>query len=279
MEIAERRMFAKSIVVSDDFLDMPATARCLYFTLGMFADDDGFVNNPKSIMRQSGSTTDDMNILIAKKYVISFESGVIVIRHWRIHNYIKSDRYHGTVCIDEKKQLSFSGDGKVYEKTVEIPTMVPECVQDGSKMDTEVSIGKNSLGKDSIDDSLQSNDDVTDNETTSHNEEIKEIVAYLNERTGSKYRASTEATKRHINARFNEGFTVDDFKIVIDIKTNEWLGDAKMKKFLRPQTLFGTNFESYLNQQTPSKKEKVEESAADDEEYKAFMERFKGRYE
>lgn len=272
-------MFAKSIVVSDDFLDMPATARCLYFTLGMFADDDGFVNNPKSIMRQSGSTTDDMNILIAKKYVISFESGVIVIRHWRIHNYIKSDRYHGTVCIDEKKQLSFSGDGKVYEKTVEIPTMVPECFQDGSKMDTEVSIGKDSLGKDSIDDSLQSNDDVTDNETTYHNDEIKEIVAYLNERTGSKYRASTDATKRHINARFNEGFTVDDFKIVIDIKTNEWLGDAKMKKFLRPQTLFGTNFESYLNQQTPSKKEKVEESAADDEEYKAFMERFKGRYE
>ena len=105
IKIAERRMFAKSIVVSDDFLDMPATARCLYFTLGMFADDDGFVNNPKSIMRQSGSTTDDMNILIAKKYVIAFESGVIVIRHWRIHNYIKSDRYHGTVCTEEKKQL------------------------------------------------------------------------------------------------------------------------------------------------------------------------------
>ena len=149
IKIAERRMFAKSIVVSDDFLDMPATARCLYFTLGMFADDDGFVNNPKSIMRQSGSTTDDMNILIAKKYVIAFESGVIVIRHWRIHNYIKSDRYHGTVCVDEKKQLSFSGDGKVYEKTIEIPTMVPECIQDGSEMDTEVRLGKVSQGKDS----------------------------------------------------------------------------------------------------------------------------------
>lgn len=148
-EIAERRMFAKSIVVSDDFLDMPATARCLYFTLGMFADDDGFVNNPKSIMRQSGSTTDDMNILIAKKYVISFDSGVIVIRHWRIHNYIKSDRYHGTVCTDEKKQLGFSDDGKVYEKNVEISTMVPKCIQDGSKMDTEVSRGKVRLGKDS----------------------------------------------------------------------------------------------------------------------------------
>ena len=81
--MAERRMFAKTIVTSDAFLDMPPTARCLYFTLGMFADDDGFVNNPKSIMRQSGASVDDMNILIAKKFVITFESGVIVIKHWR----------------------------------------------------------------------------------------------------------------------------------------------------------------------------------------------------
>ena len=172
-KIAERRMFAKSIVVSDDFLDMPATARCLYFTLGMFADDDGFVNNPKSIMRQSGSTTDDMNILIAKKYVIAFESGVIVIRHWRIHNYIKSDRYHGTVCIDEKKQLSFSGDGKVYEKTVEIPTMVPECIQDGSKMDTEVSRGKDSLDKDSVGEVESTNPNAPT---------LKEVIAYCKEK-------------------------------------------------------------------------------------------------
>ena len=74
--MAERRMFAKTIVTSDAFLDMPATARCLYFTLAMFADDDGFVNNPKSIMRQAGSTTDDMRILIEKKFVLAFESGV-----------------------------------------------------------------------------------------------------------------------------------------------------------------------------------------------------------
>ena len=266
VKIAERRMFAKSIVVSDDFLDMPATARCLYFTLGMFADDDGFVNNPKSIMRQSGSTTDDMNILIAKKYVIAFESGVIVIRHWRIHNYIKSDRYHGTVCTEEKKQLSFSVDGKVYEKTVEIPTMVPECIQDGSKMDTEVRLGKDRLGKDSV-------------EKNTHTDEIKEIISYLNEKTGSKYRPNTDATKKHINARLDEGFTVDDCKTVIDIKTDEWLGDKDMQKFLRPQTLFGTKFESYLNQLSPSKKEKVEESVVDDKDYKSFMERFKGMYE
>lgn len=117
------------------------------------------------------------------------------------------------------------------------------------------------------------------NTINKHTDEIKEIISYLNEKTGSKYRLNTDATKKHINARLDEGFTVDDFKTVIDIKTDEWLGDKDMQKFLRPQTLFGTKFESYLNQPVPSKKEKVEESVADDEEYKAFMERFKGMYE
>lgn len=117
------------------------------------------------------------------------------------------------------------------------------------------------------------------NTVNKHIDEIKEIVSYLNEKTGSKYRPNTDATKKHINARLDEGFTVDDFKTVIDIKTDEWLGDKDMQKFLRPQTLFGTKFESYLNQLSPSKKEKVEKSVVDDKEYKAFMERFKGMYE
>ena len=109
--MAERRMFAKTIVTSDAFLDMPPTARCLYFTLGMFADDDGFVNNPKSIMRQSGSSLDDMNILIAKKFVITFESGVIVIKHWRIHNYIRGDRKHDTKYAEELSSLNIDENG------------------------------------------------------------------------------------------------------------------------------------------------------------------------
>ena len=82
--MAERRMFAKSIVLSDDFLDMPMSSRVLYFTFGMVADDDGFVNNPKGIMRQIGATADDLRVLLARKYVIVFDSGVIVIRHWRM---------------------------------------------------------------------------------------------------------------------------------------------------------------------------------------------------
>lgn len=113
-------MFSRSIVLSDAFLDMPATARCLYFTLSMLADDDGFVNSPKSIMRQSGATEDDMKILIAKYFIIPFESGVVVIRQWRINNFLRKDRYTETRCIDEKAQLDIEPDGsyRLIEKPI-----------------------------------------------------------------------------------------------------------------------------------------------------------------
>lgn len=267
--IAERRMFAKSIIGSARFLRMPPSSRLLYYDLGMYADDEGVVE-AFTVMRQTNATEDDLRVLVSKGFVrILNEDLVTVIMDWDENNYIRSDRKRKSIYADLLLEMT---KGQPSDR------QLPDICQSDDSIGKD-RLGKDRVGKDSIDDSLQSNDDVTDNETTSHNDGIKEIVAYLNERTGSKYRASTDATKRHINARLNEGFTVDDFKIVIDIKADEWLGDAKMKKFLRPQTLFGTNFESYLNQQTPSKKEKVEESAADDEEYKAFMERFKGRYE
>lgn len=104
-------MFAKSIVLSDEFLDMPLTARCLYFTLGMFADDDGFINSPKSIMRQCGASVDDMNILLTKKYVLQFDSGIIVIKHWRLNNYLRSDRYKETNYLEEKSMLKLKKNG------------------------------------------------------------------------------------------------------------------------------------------------------------------------
>lgn len=137
--MAERRMFAKSIVLSDAFLDMPMSARCLYFTLAMLADDDGFINSPKSIMRQCGSTTDDMNILIAKRFVLTFESGVIVIKHWRIHNYIQKDRYKESKYIEEKATLQIDQNGAYTE-----------CIQDVSNVDTQVRLGEDRLGEVSV---------------------------------------------------------------------------------------------------------------------------------
>lgn len=141
--MAERRMFAKTIVLSDAFLDMPMSARCLYFTLGMVADDDGFVNSPKSIMRQCGASNDDMNLLIAKKFILIFEDGVIVIKHWRILNYIQKDRYVPTKYEEHKKQL-FLDENNSYSKK---QGMYTKCIQSVYKVDTQDSI---EIGKDSI---------------------------------------------------------------------------------------------------------------------------------
>ena len=129
--MAERRMFAKTIVLSDAFLDMPLSARCLYFTLGMLADDDGFVNSPKSIMRQAGASTDDLNLLMVKRFILAFDSGVIVIKHWRIHNYIQKDRYKESKYMDEKATLMIDQNGAYTE-----------CIQNVSTLDTQVRLGK-----------------------------------------------------------------------------------------------------------------------------------------
>ena len=138
--MAERRMFAKSIVLSDAFLDMPMSARCLYFTLGMLADDDGFVGSPKSIMRQCGASKDDMNILLQKRYVLGFESGVIVIKHWRMNNYLQNDRHKPTTYLEELETLSIDNKGAYTEKQ----GMYTECIQ-------TVYTGKDSIDKNSID--------------------------------------------------------------------------------------------------------------------------------
>ena len=148
--MAERRMFAKTIVTSDAFLDMPLSARCLYFTLGMFADDDGFVNNPKSIMRQVGACTDDLNLLIAKRFILTFESGVIVIKHWYIHNYIRNDRYKETKYIEEKATLLLDDKGAYTENNGLVYQTDTNGIPMVSKMETQVKLGKVSLSEDSL---------------------------------------------------------------------------------------------------------------------------------
>lgn len=140
-DMAERRMFAKSIVLSDVFLDMPMSARCLYFTLGMLADDDGFVGSPKSIMRQCGATDDDMKVLLAKRYVLGFESGVIVIKHWKMNNYLRSDRYNKTTYLEEKELLEIDDKGAYTEKNKD---GIPEY----NHLLTQDRLGKDSIGKD-----------------------------------------------------------------------------------------------------------------------------------
>lgn len=136
--MAERRMFAKTIIDSDAFLDMPMSAQLLYFHLSMRADDDGFINNPKKIQRVIGCADDDARILVSKKFIIPFETGIVVIKHWKIHNYIAKDRYHETKYKEEKAQLALD-DNQSYTT----------CIQDVDKLSTQVRLGKVRLGKDS----------------------------------------------------------------------------------------------------------------------------------
>ena len=132
-------MFAKTIIDSDAFLDMPLSTQALYFHLSMRADDDGFINNAKKIQRMLGCNDDDLKILLSKNFIIPFETGVCVIKHWKIHNLIQKDRYKPTVYSEHKNKLSLKNNN-VY-------TMDTVCIQDVSKLEPQVSIGKVSQGK------------------------------------------------------------------------------------------------------------------------------------
>lgn len=232
--MAQRRMFSKKIVETDFFMEMSPTAKLLYFYLNMSADDDGFVGNPKTIKLISGATDDDLKILIAKQFIIPFESGVVVIKDWKIHNYIQKDRYNQTQYLDEKKQLLVEENG-TYTK----------CIQDVSSLDTQVRLGKsNNTMSDKSDDVIP----------------YSEIISYLNEKTGRSFR-TTEAHKRFIKARWNENYKLDDFKRVVDNKVADWTGKTingqPAEKYLQPSTLFGTKFDNYLNQ-TPMRQEQAQ---------------------
>lgn len=152
--MAERRMFAKTIIDSDAFLDMPLSTQALYFHLSMRADDDGFINNPKKIQRMIGASDDDARILTSKNFIIPFESGVVVIKHWKIHNYIQSDRYKPTSYIEEKNQLEFKVN-KAY--TLKDNPSDTECIHDVYTLDTQVKLDKVKLDKSYIEDSLEDN--------------------------------------------------------------------------------------------------------------------------
>lgn len=142
--MAERRMFAKTIIDSDAFLDMPASAQALYFHLCMRADDDGFINNPKRIQRIVNCSDDDLKLLLAKQFILAFESGVIVVKHWKLHNYIRKDRYIPTLYQSELASLSESQNGSYTER---LSLGQPN---DNQRL-TQVRLGKDSIGKVSID--------------------------------------------------------------------------------------------------------------------------------
>lgn len=202
--MAERRMFAKTIIDSDAFLDMPLSAQALYFHLSMRADDDGFINNPKKIMRMVGASDDDCKLLLLKRFVIAFESGVVVIKHWKIHNYIQKDRYKPTIYQEEKCMLA-EKDNKAYT----------ECIQDVSKAETQ-DRDRIEIGKDSLEDRVAVKHD------------YQQIVDLFNSICVSfpSVRSLSEARKKAIKARLNT-YTVEQFKAMFEI--------AEASSFLKGQ--------------------------------------------
>lgn len=224
--MAERRMFAKQIIDSDAFLDMGLSTQALYFHLSMRADDEGFIDNPKKVMRMIGAQQNELEMLLAKRYLLGFESGVVVVKHWKIHNYIQKDRFKETL-YKEEKQLITEKENKIYTDRLDT-----DCVQIGDAGKIREEEGKSKEREDNI--------------------PYSEIINILNSICETKFKASSDKTKTLIKARIHEGFTVDDFKTVITKKHKEWY-NTEWAKYLRPETLFGTKFESYLNQSESKK--------------------------
>jgi len=240
--MAHKRMFSKDITESDAFADMPLSTQALYFHLGMSADDDGFINNPKRVQRSVGASIDDLNLLIAKRFVIPFKSGVVVIKHWRINNTVRSDRYCPTAYQEEFAMLSVK-DNKAYTLKNDASELVVSQadtvgIPDGNQLDTQ-----NRIEEDRIEEDRK---DITSGKPD-HTAEIAEVVDYLNAKLGTSYRPKSKDTASKVNARLEEGYTVSDFKAVIDSKVSQWGNDPRMQEYLRPKTLFApSNFESYL---------------------------------
>jgi soluble P-type ATPase len=144
--MAKRRMFSLDVIDTDLFMEMPQSSRLLYYELCMRADDDGFVSNPKKILKMVGCSEDDFRVLTTKQFIIPFDTGIVVIKHWKIHNYIQKDRYKETIYLEEKQQINEEKNG-MYTKCIQVGYTGKDSIELGN---SKVSIDKISIGEGSI---------------------------------------------------------------------------------------------------------------------------------
>lgn len=253
--MAQKRMFDKVVTTSDDFLELSAEAQCLYFHMGMLADDDGLSKNYRSYMKLVGATNEDLQSLIEKSFIYKFDSDVIAIKHWKINNTVRNDRYRPTIFQNEFSRLDIADNNEyIMLDTNGIP--------DGNQMDTKNSIDKNSKDKISKEKNslekkreeknniVEKREDVT---ILSGNDiVVKDVIDYLNKKVNSSYDWENEKIKRLVNNWIEKGYKTLDLQIVIDKKFDEWK-DTKMVVHLNPYTLFGDKFENYYNQPVKKK--------------------------
>ncbi|WP_285110050.1 hypothetical protein [Pediococcus sp. AC40] len=203
--MAQRRMFSKKITDTDTFLDMPLSSQALYFHLNMHADDDGFVSNAKTIKRMIGSSDDDLKLLLAKQFIFAFESGVVVIKDWKIHNYIRKDTYNTTIYGDEKEQLEQDENGAY--------TLRPRAVDDPSP---QVRLGKDRLGKDI-------NNSSSDDEQPSLEQEFEAVWKDYPNKTGKKQAFSHYKAWRRKSANNTNEYLLERLALYKqDLAINTW---------------------------------------------------------
>lgn len=242
--MASRRMVSNKIIDSARFIKMPISSQCLYFHLIAKGDDDGVVE-AFNVMRMVGATEDDLKVLVAKGFVVVLNEDLVsYITDWKEHNLIRADRKIDSIYKDLLLQVV--SDVELLEKK---PSYYSRKKELSAICQTNDSIGKDSIGEVS----LVEENNIYSPAKAEPSIPYKEITEYLNKRTGANYRHTTNKTKDLIKARFNEGFTLENFYEVIDKKCVEWM-NTDMQKYLRPETLFGTKFESYLNQQVKQTK-------------------------
>jgi hypothetical protein len=268
--MAEKRMFAKTIIDSDAFLDMPLSSQALYFHLSMRADDEGFVNNPKKVQRMIGASDDDLKILIGKSFLIPFESGIVVIKHWRIHNYIRQDRKHETKYCEEKALLEVKENG-AYTLSSEL------CQSDVSQMSdkchTEVRLGKDRLDIKNTNSILcSSSEEPKEERATIKKADIDKVLSEWNSIDGiPKVTKLATGTKRYkmLKQRIEEYSLNDVLKAIENVRnsdflTNKWKG-FNFEWFVKPN-----NFPKVLegNYNKESGNERTSRQSDEDSEYK-----------
>ena len=232
--MAERRMVSKTIMQTQKFLRLPLETQALYVHLVINSDDDGIVE-AFPVVRMIGASEDSLGLLVIKQFIKPLNQDMVYfITDFNEQNKIRPDRHKPSIHRDLAiQQLGLEVDGsRLVEPGKAVLELNEECqTADGQATDKcPHSIGKDSIGKDSID-----------------NIPYKEIIDYLNSKTGKKYRDNVQKNKSLIKARWSEGYRLEDFKQVIDNMVKDWSG-TKYAKYLRPETLFGTKFDGYLNQ-------------------------------
>ena len=243
--MAEKRMFTQKIIDSDPFLDMPLSTQALYFHLNMRADDDGFINNPKRIQRTIGASEDDLKLLIAKRFVIGFENGVIVIKHWRMHNTLRKDRYNPTQYQEEFAMLSIKDNNSYTERLDDaepIPELpVPDNVAttwqpNGNHLEPQYSIDKNSIDK--VSKEQKSASQPSKAEVDSFFESVWELYPV------KKGKGQVSDTKR--KALYKIGF--ESMERAINRYLTELKKDASWRKPQNGSTFFNSGYVDYLDE-------------------------------